>query len=65
MVPDPVPPLVRVRVYCWTAKLVVTPVFVFIVKAHCPVPVQPPPDQPVNVEPEVGAAVSVTMLPAL
>ena len=28
---------------------------------HVPVPVHPPPDQPVNDEPPLGAAVSVTL----
>jgi hypothetical protein len=30
---------------------------------HVPVPVHPPPDQPANVEPELGVAVSVTAVP--
>ena len=30
-----------------------------------PVPLQPPPDQPPNVEPAAGAAVSVTLEPVL
>ena len=36
-----------------------------IVTTHVPVPLQPPPDQPVNVEPDAGVAVSVTCCPSL
>ena len=36
----------------------------FIVTVHVPVPEQPP-DQPVKVDPEAGAAVSVTGVPEL
>jgi hypothetical protein len=35
----------------------------FIVTVHGPVPEQPPPDQPSNMEPAAGVAVSVTPLP--
>jgi len=41
----------------------VTDVAAFSVTAQVPVPVQPPPLQPVNVEPAAGAAVKVTMVP--
>ena len=34
-----------------------------IVTVHVPVPLQPPPLQPVNVEPAAGVAVSVTVVP--
>jgi hypothetical protein len=34
------------------------------VTVQVPVPEQPPPDQPVNVEPELRAAVSVTWVPS-
>ena len=36
-----------------------------MVTAHVPVPLQPPPDQPVNTEPDAGAAVNVTVDPLL
>ena len=35
----------------------------FIVTAQVPVPVQPPPLQPVKVEPAAGVAVKVTAVP--
>lgn len=34
----------------------------FIITVHVPVPLQPPPDQPENTEPEFGTAVRVTMV---
>ena len=40
-----------------------TEVVPFIINVHCPVPEHPPPDQPVNTEPDVAAAVSVTEVP--
>ena len=40
-----------------------TDVAALIVTLHVPVPVQPPPLQPVNVEPAAGAAVKVTTVP--
>jgi hypothetical protein len=42
------------------AKLAVTAVSELSVTWQLPVPEQPPPDQPVNVEPESAAAVRVT-----
>jgi hypothetical protein len=44
-------------------KFAVTVWSAFIVTLHEPVPLQPPPLQPVNVEPPVGAAVRATVLP--
>lgn len=44
------------------AKFAVTEVFAVKLKAHAPVPLHAP-DQPSNVEPEAGAAVSVTAVP--
>jgi hypothetical protein len=41
----------------------VTDVAALIVRLHVPVPVQPPPLQPVNVEPAAGVAVKVTAVP--
>lgn len=46
-------------------NVAVTEVAAFMVTVHVPVPVQPPPDQPVKVEPDVALAVSVTLLPVL
>ena len=40
-----------------------TDVAALIVTLHVPVPVQPPPLQPVNVEPAAGVAVKVTAVP--
>jgi hypothetical protein len=45
-------------------KLAVTVVSLCSVTSQAPVPEQPPPDQPVNVEPESAVAVSVTCVPA-
>ena len=42
------------------AKAAVTEVDTATVTVHAPVPVHPPPLQPVNVDPAAGAAVSVT-----
>ena len=42
-----------------------TDVAAFMVTAQVPVPEQPPPLQPANVEPPAGAAVSVTTVPLL
>ena len=44
-------------------KFAVTVWSAVIVTIHEPVPLQPPPLQPVNVEPPVGAAVRVTVVP--
>ena len=44
-------------------KFAVTVWSAFIVTVHAPVPLQPPPLQPVNVEPPVEAAVRATALP--
>jgi hypothetical protein len=66
--PDPVPAratdrlcdgggglLVKVAVTDWS-KLIVT--------VHVPVPLHPPPDQPAKLEPELGEALNVTIVPA-
>ena len=45
--------------------MAVTAVGAFTDIAQTPVPVHPPPDQPVNTEPEVALAVSVTDVPEL
>ena len=44
-------------------KVAVTDVALFMVTAQVPVPLQPPPDQPLNVEPEPGVAVNETAAP--
>src|SRR5262245_65859179 len=44
-------------------KVAVTDVAPITVTTHVPVPVQPPPLQPVKVDPATGAAVRVTMVP--
>src|SRR3989441_9625910 len=62
-VPLPVPAGVTVRVEVWRAKVAVTVVPAESVTTHVPVPEQPPPLQPVKVEPAAGAAVSVTAVP--
>ena len=51
------------NVFGGAVKFAVTVWSAFIVTVHEPVPLQPPPLQPVNVEPPVEAAVRVTVLP--
>src|SRR2546428_4610694 len=66
-VPLPVPDLVTVRGKedddCTNAA--VTEVAAFIVTLQVPVPVQPPPLQPVKVAPAAGVAVKVTTVPVV
>src|SRR5438093_1599836 len=57
-VPLPVPAGVTVRVKVWSAKVAVTVVAAVRVTVQVPVPEQPPPLQPLKVEPAVGVAVS-------
>src|SRR5947209_11502856 len=64
-VPLPAPDLVTVRAKDDWMKVAVTEVAAFIVTLQVPVPVQPPPLQPVNVEPAAGAAVRVTTVPVV
>src|SRR5262247_4580445 len=63
MVPLPAPLLLTVSAKLWTAKVAVTDCAALIVTVQVPVPVQPPPLQPVKVEPAAGAAVRVTAVP--
>src|SRR5207249_5008559 len=63
MVPLPVPVLETVRVKVCGVKVAVTVVAAEIVTTHDPVPVHPPPLQPVKVELTFGVAVSVTAVP--
>jgi hypothetical protein len=61
--PEPLPAGVTVNVWVGAAAVLnvaVTVVSLFSVTVQVPVPEQPPPDQPANVEPEEAAAVSVT-----
>ena len=64
-VPSPTPALVTVsvNVLAGAVKVAVTVWSAFITTLHEPFPLHPPPLQPVNVEPPVGAAVSTTVLP--
>jgi hypothetical protein len=62
-VPLPVPALVTVRTIPGTSKIAVTVVAAAIITVHEPVPEQPPPFQPVKVEPAAGVAVNVTAVP--
>jgi hypothetical protein len=61
----PAPTSVTVSVLVVSVNVAVTVAAAFIVTTHVPVPVHPPPDQPVKLDPAVGAAVSVTAVPAL
>src|SRR6267143_1378643 len=63
MVPVPAPVFVTVSVKDCSAKVAVTACAALIVTLQVPVPVQPPPLQPVKVEPAAGAAVKVTEAP--
>jgi hypothetical protein len=62
-VPVPLPDPFTVRAKDWTTKPAVTVVAAFMVTTHVPVPVHPPPVQPVKVDPAAGVAVSVTGVP--
>src|SRR5207247_6584939 len=62
-VPLPVPAGVTVRVEVCTVKVAVTVVAAESVTTHVPAPEQPPPLQPVKVEPAAGVAVNVTAVP--
>ena len=62
-VPLPAPDLVTVSAKELCMKVAVTVAAAFIVAVQGPVPVQPPPLQPVKVEPAAGVAVKVTAVP--
>src|SRR5439155_25284011 len=62
-VPIPVPALVTVRAKVGRSNVALIVVGADIVTVHEPVPEQPPPLQPVKVEPAAGVAVSVTAVP--
>src|SRR4051812_35128712 len=61
--PVPVPFLFTVSVRGMSVKVAVTVVSLVSVTMHVPVPEQPAPDQPVNVDPAAEVAVSVTCVP--
>src|SRR5213592_1313520 len=62
-VPLPAPALLTVSAKLGTPNVAVTVVAAFNVTVHVPVPEQPPPLQPLNVDPAAGAAVKVTAVP--
>ena len=59
----PVPVFVTVSVCGPATNVAVTVCAPFIVTTQVPVPEHTPPDQPLNVEPPVAAAVNVTAWP--
>ena len=64
--PDPLPARATVRVTGGggiVANVAVTDLAALILTVHLPVALQPPPDQPLNVEPDFGTAVNVTFVP--
>jgi hypothetical protein len=62
--PEPLPTLIcGVPDGAEAVKVAVTVRFDVTETAQVPVPEHPPPDQPVNVEPEAGAAVKVMLVP--
>ena len=61
--PLPVPALLTVSVYNGIVNVAVTVVAAVSVTGHVPVPLHPPPLQPVNVDPAAAVAVSVTAVP--
>ena len=64
-VPEPLPANTTERL-CggMTAKVAVTFWSLLIVTVQVAVPLHPPPDQPLKLEPDAAAAVSVTTVPA-
>src|SRR5439155_26306479 len=62
-VPPPGLALRTVSAKLWRLKAAVTDVAAETVTMHAPVPVHPPPLQPLKIEPAAGAAVSVTAVP--
>jgi hypothetical protein len=62
-VPTPVPAFVTASAYVFSVNVAVTEFAPVIATVQVPVPLQPPPLQPVNVVPVAGAAVSVTVVP--
>ena len=64
-VPAPLPARETVKLNTCKVNVAVTDVAALTVTTQVPVPLQPPPDQPVKLEPADGAAVKVTTLPKL
>ena len=64
-VPLPAPDFVTVSAKDDCMKVAVTEVAAVIVTVQVPVPLQPPPFQPVKVEPAAGVAVRVTAVPVV
>src|SRR5262245_15021462 len=64
-VPGPAPARVTVSAKDCPPKFAVIDAAALIVTVQVPVPEHPPPDQPVNVAPAAGVAVSVTAVPLL
>ena len=62
-VPAPAPDLLNVNMKVGIANVAVTVVPAFRVTVQVPLPEQPPPLQPVKVEPASGVAVRVTAVP--
>ena len=62
-VPLPVPVFVTVSVRCTVVNVAVTDHAAVILTVHVPVPEQPLPLHPANVEPALATAVSVTEVP--
>jgi hypothetical protein len=61
----PGPFVLTVRVYAGkAAKVAVTVTDTFPARVHGSVPLQPPPDQPLKVDPDEGVAARVTTVPA-
>lgn len=63
MLPLPLPEVLKVRSSRFWLKVAVTDSSAFMVTEQVPVPEQPPPLQPANVEPEAAVAVRVTTVP--
>ena len=63
MLPLPAPDFATVSVNEDCTNVAVTEAAAFIVTVHVPVPVHPPPLQPVKVDPAAGVAVKVTAVP--
>jgi hypothetical protein len=64
-VPLPAPALTTDSGYALIVNVAVTVAAAVIVTVHAPVPLQPPPLHPANVDPAAGDAVSVTLVPWL
>lgn len=61
----PLPVTVTLSAYVCSTNCALTERACDIVTWHVPVPLQPSPDQPLNVQPVSGDAVSVTTVPAV